>query len=96
MYQIVIDRSLCSGFGTCAELAPDVIELGADGIASLRVGTSADPRVLDAASGLPDGRDHGLRSGGRVRCEAPGPKGSGTDTMPLPRGCSRAAKGDGL
>ena len=28
MYQIVIDRSLCSGFGVCADLAPDVIEVG--------------------------------------------------------------------
>ena len=24
-YRIEIDRSLCSGFGACAELAPDVI-----------------------------------------------------------------------
>ena len=28
MYRIQIDRSLCSGFGACAELAPNVIELG--------------------------------------------------------------------
>ena len=27
MYRIVIDRSLCSGFGACAELAPDIFEL---------------------------------------------------------------------
>ena len=26
-YRIVIDRSLCSGYGLCAELAPNVIEL---------------------------------------------------------------------
>ena len=50
MYQIVIDRSLCSGFGVCADLATDVIEVGADGIASLRVGSSADPNVLEAAA----------------------------------------------
>ena len=55
MYQIVIDRSLCSGFGVCAELAPDVIELGGDGIASLRVGSSADPKVLEAAGACPMG-----------------------------------------
>lgn len=55
MYQIVIDRSLCSGFGVCAELAPDVIEVGGDGIASLRVGTSADPKVLEAAQACPMG-----------------------------------------
>ncbi len=55
MYQIVIDQSLCSGFGVCAELAPDVIEVGADGIASLRVGSSADPKVLEAANACPMG-----------------------------------------
>lgn len=55
MYQIVIDQSLCSGFGVCADLAPDVIEVGADGIATLRVGSSADPRVLEAASACPMG-----------------------------------------
>ena len=27
MYRIVIDRSLCSGFGACAELAPEIFEL---------------------------------------------------------------------
>ena len=55
MYQIVIDRSLCSGFGVCAELAPDVIELGTDGIASLRIGSSADPKVVEAAGACPMG-----------------------------------------
>ena len=38
-----------------AELAPDVIEVGADGIASLRVGSSADPNVLEAANSCPMG-----------------------------------------
>ena len=27
MYRIEIDRSLCSGFGACAELAPEIFEL---------------------------------------------------------------------
>ncbi len=54
-YRIVIDRSLCSGFGSCAEMAPDVFEVGADGIAGARVGTSADAAVLDAASSCPMG-----------------------------------------
>ena len=53
MYRIVIDRSLCSGFGACAELAPDVFEIDAGGTASVRVGTSDDPAVLDAASACP-------------------------------------------
>ena len=53
MYRIQIDRSLCSGFGACAELAPDIIELDASGNATARVGTSEDPAVLDAAAACP-------------------------------------------
>lgn len=53
MYEIVIDRSLCSGFGACAELAPDIFELGLEGTASARVGESDDPAVLDAAAACP-------------------------------------------
>ncbi len=53
MYEIVIDRSLCSGFGACAELAPDVFEVDSGGTAALRVGQSDDPAVLDAAAACP-------------------------------------------
>jgi ferredoxin len=53
MYRIVIDRSLCSGFGACAELAPEIFELDGEGLASVRVGTSADAAVLDAAASCP-------------------------------------------
>ncbi len=53
MYKIVIDRSLCSGFGACAELAPDIFELDSGGTASARVGESFDPAVLDAAAACP-------------------------------------------
>jgi ferredoxin len=53
VYRIEIDRSLCSGFGVCAELAPDVFELGKDGIASVRTGVTSDPKVLEAASACP-------------------------------------------
>ena len=55
MYTIVIDRSLCSGFGSCAELAPDVFEVDDGGLVSLRMGASDDPAVLDAASSCPMG-----------------------------------------
>jgi len=44
MYRITIDRSLCSGFGSCAELAPEIFELDGEGLASVRVGTSDDVR----------------------------------------------------
>jgi ferredoxin len=54
-YRIVIDGLACSGFGDCAELAPDVFELDSHGKALLRVGTSADPAVLAAASACPMG-----------------------------------------
>ena len=53
-YRIVIDRSLCSGFGSCAELAPEAFELDR-GIAELRVGSSDDEAVLDAADSCPMG-----------------------------------------
>jgi ferredoxin len=53
MYRIQIDRSLCSGFGFCAELAPDVVALGPDGLAELRTGLTDDPAVLDAAESCP-------------------------------------------
>jgi ferredoxin len=53
VYEIVIDRSLCSGFGACAELAPDVFEVDAGGLATVRVGRSDDPAVLDAADACP-------------------------------------------
>jgi ferredoxin len=54
-YKIVIDRSLCSGFGTCAELAPNVFQVAGDGIAEARVGESDDPSVLEAAAQCPMG-----------------------------------------
>jgi ferredoxin len=53
MYRIVIDRSLCSGFGACAELAPETFEVDGAGLVSLRVGSSDDPAVLDAAAACP-------------------------------------------
>jgi ferredoxin len=49
----VIDRSLCSGFGACAELAPQLFDVGPDGVASARVGETDDPAVLDAAASCP-------------------------------------------
>ncbi len=53
MFKIVIDRSLCSGFGACAELAPEIFDVDDGGLVSLRAGTSEDPTVLDAAAACP-------------------------------------------
>jgi ferredoxin len=55
MYRISIDRSLCSGFGVCESLAPDVFELGDDGIAVLRAGMSEDETVREACDSCPVG-----------------------------------------
>lgn len=53
MYRIEIDRSLCSGFGACAELAPEIFELDGSGTAQLRVGQSDDPQVFEAEAACP-------------------------------------------
>ena len=55
MYKVVIDGSLCSGFGDCADEAPDVFELDAHGKANLRVYETENPAVLDAAAACPMG-----------------------------------------
>jgi ferredoxin len=55
MYRIEIDRTLCSGFGACAELAPELFELDGGGTASVRIGETDDERALDAASACPMG-----------------------------------------
>jgi ferredoxin len=54
-FRIEIDRSLCSGFGTCSELAPHLIQLDGSGIAALRVGETDDEVALDAAASCPMG-----------------------------------------
>ena len=53
MYRIEIDRTLCSGFGVCAELAPRIVTVGPDGLAELRTGLTDDPAVLEAAASCP-------------------------------------------
>ena len=55
MYKIVIDRALCSGFGACADLAPQIFAVDDDGLVSLRMGRSDDPMVLEAAAACPMG-----------------------------------------
>ena len=55
MYRIEIDRSLCSGFGSCAAIAPRSIRLGADGIAGPIEPQTDDPELLEAAASCPMG-----------------------------------------
>lgn len=53
MYRIEIDRSLCSGYGLCIDAAPELFELGPDGVAIARVDVTEATDVLDAARGCP-------------------------------------------
>lgn len=55
MYRIEIDRMLCSGFGSCAQLAPQTIRLGPDGLAVATEADTDDPNVLEAAASCPMG-----------------------------------------
>jgi ferredoxin len=53
IYKVVIDPDLCSGYGSCVDAAPDAFRL--DGPIATAVGTTSDPRVLDAAAACPMG-----------------------------------------
>ena len=55
LYKVEIDRSLCSGYGICADLAPGVIELDDRAEATLRAAETDDAAVLAAAGQCPMG-----------------------------------------
>jgi len=55
VYRIEIDRSLCSGFGSCAELTHGRFVLGPDGIAAVPEAETDDEDVLEAAASCPMG-----------------------------------------
>jgi ferredoxin len=55
MYRISIDRSLCNGYGMCEALAPEVFELGDDGLAVLHTALSEDEAVREACEACPMG-----------------------------------------
>ena len=52
-YRITIDRTLCSGFGSCVHEAPDTFRL--DGATATAPATTDDPRVVAAAAACPMG-----------------------------------------
>lgn len=54
-YRIEIDRSLCSGFGSCVTEAPEVFGLDGAGMATLLVAETDDDAALDAAGSCPMG-----------------------------------------
>jgi ferredoxin len=53
IYKVIIDSSLCSGFGSCVQEAPETFRL--DGATATAETTTADPRVIDAAAACPMG-----------------------------------------
>ena len=53
-YHIKIDRSLCTGYGECVGIAPEVFQLGDDNVSIvLDPEGSDDETVLDAARACP-------------------------------------------
>jgi ferredoxin len=53
-YLIKIDRSLCTGYGECVGIAPEVFRLGDDNISVVVDADAADDEtVLDAARACP-------------------------------------------
>lgn len=55
MFRIAIDRTLCSGFGSCLDAAPGLFELGGDGIAVARVESTDALAAFEAARSCPMG-----------------------------------------
>ena len=54
-FRIVIDSSLCSGFGSCVDLAPTLFALNGEGIATVRTGETDDTSSIAAAGDCPMG-----------------------------------------
>ena len=52
-YRIAVDTSLCSGFGSCVDLAPRLFRLDSGGVASTLVTETEDPGALEAAAACP-------------------------------------------
>jgi ferredoxin len=61
-YFIEIDRPLCSGFGACVEVAPQLIQLDETGKARARVEEADGEVALEAASRCPMGAINVYRS----------------------------------
>jgi ferredoxin len=65
-YKIIIDRSACSGFGTCIESAPQLFAMGDDGVATAVAATGDRGAALEAARGCPMGAITVLDDDGNV------------------------------
>jgi ferredoxin len=65
-YRIVIDRTACSGFGSCVEADPDTFALGPDGLVEARAETADRAAAVAAARSCPMGAITILDEDGRV------------------------------
>jgi ferredoxin len=63
-YSIEIDRTLCSGFGACVEVAPHLIRLDDKGKAFVVLQDTEEEVALEAASCCPMGAISVYRSAG--------------------------------
>ena len=54
-YRISIDPNLCSGFGSCVDLAPALFRLEAGGLAAAVTAETSDPSAVEAAAACPMG-----------------------------------------
>jgi len=54
-YTIIIDRSVCSGFGACVDASPQIFTMGGDGIATAPAQTDDGEAALRAAHECPMG-----------------------------------------
>jgi ferredoxin len=52
-YRIVIDKSLCAGTSNCVEDAPEVYEIGEDGLARVKNPAADSSAVLAGAEACP-------------------------------------------
>jgi ferredoxin len=65
-YTIIIDRSACSGFGTCIDSAPQIFAMGDDGVATAVAETDDGGAAIEAARGCPMGAITVLDEDGNV------------------------------
>ena len=65
-YRIIIDRSICDGYGACADIDPTDFTIGDDGLATAPRRRTRSRAGTRGRTPVPDGRDHGgRRVGGR-------------------------------
>jgi ferredoxin len=65
-FRIVIDRSACSGFGSCVETDPETFAMGADGLAETLTETTDSTAAIEAARSCPMGAITVLDDSGTV------------------------------